>query len=367
MTLLATPFHARAAEANRHNAWETRGGFTLASWYSDAEEEAIAARFGAVIADISWHWRVELSGARAVEFVSRLLTRDVSALEQGSAMEALWLNDAGAVRGAGTVVRLSDTSFLLICPEQDADWIAAAARLYQVEVRDRTHSHGVLSLIGPATLRLLQSSGIEASLASMTIRKTVWRGLDIMVSRLGLGFELWCEPDSALIAWDRLHRAGRNYALRPAGQEALDIVEFESGVMRPGRDYAPARGGVVAQPTPQSLGLSAFVDPGHPFNGRTAVMAAGPDTSPGGVLIDGEMPVAEAPLTHQGRSVGRTLASRFSPALRGAVAFGVLNGAWPASDVIAGATPCRLVALPFVPIPVPIGATESLPAAVQGA
>ena len=63
--LQATPFHARAVEANRLNAWENRGGFTLATHYGSAEEEAVAARFGAVIGDISWHWRAKIVGARA--------------------------------------------------------------------------------------------------------------------------------------------------------------------------------------------------------------------------------------------------------------------------------------------------------------
>ena len=365
MTLLATPFHARAAEVNEFNAWENRGGFTLATCYSHAEEEAVAARFGAALADITWHWRVQLTGPRAVEFVSKLFTRDVTSLAPGTAMEALWLNDAGAVRGAGTVVRFAEDSFLLVSTHEDAEWITGAARLFDVAVRDLTTVEGGLALVGPAARKILTSAGIDGDLPAMTFGRLVWRGLVVTLSRIGLGYELWCEPDSALIVWDRLTAAGRAYALRLAGQAALDSLEFESGILRPGRDYQPARDGFTPQPSPQSLGLSGFVDRAHVFNGRAGMLGAGADALLAGVLLDSDAPVPNVTLTHRGRVVGRTLNSCFSPAMRCAVAFAILEGPWPPSDLMAGPTPCRPTALPFLPIPAPIGATENAPTAVQ--
>ena len=365
MTLLATPFHARAVEANRFNAWENRGGFTLATSYSRAEEEAVAARFGAVAADISWRWRVQLTGPHVAEFVSRLFTKDAAGLAQGTALKALWLNDAGAVRGAGTVARIAEDSFLLVCTLEDADWITGAARLFDVTIRDVTRVEGGLALVGPAVHRILSAAGIDAELPPMTFGRRIWRGLVVTLSRLGLGYELWCDPDSALIVWERLMAAGRPYALRPAGQAALDILEIESGVMHPGRDYQPARDGFTPGPSPQSLGLTGLVDRAHVFNGRAGVLAAGADSSLAGVLLDGDTPVPNATLTHRGQAVGRTLSSRFSPAMRCAIAFAILDGPWPASDLMAGSTPCRAAALPFLPIPAPIGATEHAPADVQ--
>ena len=364
MTLRATPFHARAAEANRFNAWENRGGCTLASRYGRSDEEAVAARFGAVIADISWHWRAEIAGPRAREFAFRLFTRDVSALAIGTAKEALWLNDAGAVRGAGSVARLAEDRFLLVSTLEDSDWVASAARLYDVAVRDVTAEEGGLALIGPTARKILTAAGIDTDVAPMATRRFDWRGLDTVLSRFGLGYELWCDPDGALIMWDRLVTAGRGFALRPAGLEALDILEYESGVTRAAREFRPARDGFAPQPSPQSLGLSGLVDRAHVFNGRTGVIAAGSDASLAGVVLDSEDPVDGAPLTHDGRTVGRMLNSRFSPAMRAVIGMAILADPWPAGRLMAGPTPCRPVALPFLPIPAPIGATENMPASV---
>jgi glycine cleavage system aminomethyltransferase T len=358
--LLATPLHARAVEANRLNAWENRGGFTLATHYGSVEEEAVAARFGAVIADISWHWRVRIVGARAGEFVSRFFTRDASALGIGAALQALWLNDAGAVRGAGTVVRVGPDAFVLTAVQEDFDWLRDAASLYNVTVEEQTP--GVAALIGPASQRILIAAGLNADLPPLTLRKQTWRGIDVMLSRFGFGFEIACLPDDGLIVWDRLRAAGRGQALMPAGQAALDILAFESGLA--GRDFAPARDGFSPQPSPQMLGLCGLVDRAHVFNGRRGFLSAGPDTNLSGVLFAGETLVANTSLAHEGRVVGRILNASYSFVMQRAIAFALLDGPGPVAELRAGNLVCRAVGLPFMPIPGPLGATENATLAV---
>jgi aminomethyltransferase len=361
--LRATPFLARLAEANRRNAWENRNGFTLAS---GDPREALAARFGVVLADVSWHWRASISGVRAGEFVSRLLTRDASRLRPGEALKALWLNDAGGVRGIGTIARLGLESFGLVSAVEDFGWIADAAALYGVAVRDVTEEEGVLTLLGPTSGKVLAAAGLEVDLEPLALRKFFWRGLDVTLSRLGDGYELSCAPDDALIVWDRIVKAGRPFALCPAGQSALDVLDLESGIVRPGRDFVPARDGFSSEPSPQSLGLISLVDRDHAFNGRAGYLAAGPDKVLTGILFDSETPAPQTVLTRGGLAVGRTLGSLVSPALRRAIALAVLDAdaAAPGTALTAGSAACRTTALPFLPTPAPIGsATENPPPA----
>ena len=360
--LRATPFFVRIAEANKLNEWENRNGFTLAS---GDPSEALAARFGAVLADVSWQARASISGARAGEFVSRLLTRDTSQLRPGDALKALWLNDAGGVRGIGTVARLGPESFVLISAAEDFGWIADAAALYGVAVRDVTEEEGVLALIGPASGKVLAAAGLEADLHPLALRKYFWRGLDVTLSRLGGGTELWCAPDDALIVWDRIVKAGHAFALCPAGQRALDILDLESGIVQPGRDFAPARDGFSPDPSPQSLGLDGLVDRDHIFNGRAGT--AGPGKVLAGILFDSETPAPHTVLTRSGLTVGRTLGSLVSPALRRAVALAVVESAAaaPGTALTAGNLTCRTTALPFLPTPAPLPpATEDPPPGV---
>ena len=148
MSLLATPFHARAVEANRCNVWENRQGYTLASHYGSVAEEAVAARFGAVLVDLSWRWQATFSGGAVEAFVARAFSRNGAALASGMSLEVLWLNDAGAVRGQGTLWRLAPERFVLLSPQDDRDWLFYAATLFGVSCCDQS-SNGMLALIGP--------------------------------------------------------------------------------------------------------------------------------------------------------------------------------------------------------------------------
>jgi len=355
MTLKATPFHARAAEANRCNAWQNRGGYTLAAHYGDGAEEAMAARFGAVLVDLSWQWRVQVTGAKVEDFAARCFSRDPATLKPGAALEALWLNDAGAVRGAGTVVRFGREAFVLLAAGEDRAWLEEAVLLFDVAVAPA--AEGMLAVIGPMAEKILRAAGLGTP-APMTLHRLAWGGLEITLSRLGLGFEIGCDADDALIVWDRLRKAGRAFALLPAGLEAFDTLEFESGLLRASRDFAPARDGFAPQPVPQALGLCALVDRAHYFNGRAGFLAAGPDTRLTGLLFEEDAAAANTKLTQDGRVVGRVLVCRYSPALQQHAAIAMLNG--PLSGRLqAGGVGCRAVPLPLLPLPSPAAATEN--------
>ena len=194
MTLWATPFHARAADANRHNAWLTRNGVTLAERYDNVEQEALAARLNVVIADISWRWRVMLEGAAVEAFLSKLVTRDAAALVPGGAFKALWLSDAGGVRGAGVIARLGHETFQLVASAPDRDWIASAAATMQVQMRDVSQESGGLAVVGPYAAATLKAAGLETELEPLAFRKLSWRGIEVTLSRWGEhgGYEIWC-------------------------------------------------------------------------------------------------------------------------------------------------------------------------------
>ncbi|HEV2561886.1 MAG TPA: glycine cleavage T C-terminal barrel domain-containing protein [Rhizomicrobium sp.] len=366
MSLRATPFHARVAAANRGNDWLTRNGVTLARAYDDAHEEALAARFRCVLVDISWRWRVMLEGPHVMEFLGRLLTRDVSQLAPGQALKALWLADGGGMRGAGAIARYGKESFLLVSTAPDFDWIARAASRFDVGMREI--SEGGLALIGPHAGAILQAAGIDFTLEPLSLRKTFWRGLDVTLSRFGEqgGYEIWRDADDGLVVWDRLMRTGAPFGLQPAGITATDILDLEAGIARPIRDYAPARDGNAKTPTPKSLGLEILIDASHEtFNGRAACLAAQETKTLVGLEIDCETPAPFTPLLHNGQIAGHTLTSLYSPALRRAIALAQIeiSASQPGTQLVLTLSPCaetpafrnitaRVTDLPFVSAPI---------------
>jgi glycine cleavage system T protein (aminomethyltransferase) len=365
----ATPFHARAAEANRGNAWSARNGVTLATVYSDSGDEALAARLRVAMADISWRWRLSLEGDRVAELLPRLFTRDASKLTPGQSLKALWLTDGGAVRGTGLVARYGRDKFLLASSEPDFDWFQFAANAFDATARDISAEEGGLAIVGPYAKSVLERGGLDATLEPLQFRKLFWRGLDVTLSRWGEngGYEIWCKPDDGVLVWDRIARAGATFGILPAGLAAMDLLDLEAGIARPGRDYPAARDGFAKQPTPASLGLERLIDHDHTeFNGRPAWLA-NRETEPKtlvGIEIEADRPAPHTPLLLGERKIGHTLNSHYSPALRRAIALAQVerSAAEPGTSLTLTLSPnretpdfrtvaARVVALPFLPAP----------------
>ena len=150
----------------------------------------------------------------------------------------------------------------------------------------------------------------------------------------------------AISVFDRLLEAGRPYALRLAGQEALELLALESGTPIPGLDFAPARSDDATEPSAAMLGLES--------GDATRVLR--------GVAWDGDGPAtgtalfAYDPAT---RVVGEITRSAYSPALGAVIGFCIVDVdvSAPGTGVVLrvigphGATdiPARIAALPFLP------------------
>jgi aminomethyltransferase len=358
--ILATPFHAPASAANRFTRWKIRNGWRLATDYGSAQDEAVAARLNCVVADISWRWRIAIEGCRAEEFLSRLVTRDPAKLAPGMALKALWLNDDGGVRGAGVIARYGLESFRLISTAADHDWIARAAALSDVTVREIGREEGGLAIIGPHARHVVEAAGLDPALELSNFRKIAWRGLDVTLSRFGEhgGYELWCKAGDGAIVWDRIAKAGAAFAIGQAGLDAMDILDLEVGVPRPGRDYEPAREGFGAEPSPFDLNLEALIEDDHKrFNGRAALQGIRKTKARVGLEFDSEIPAPHTPLLRGTETVGRTWSSLCSPALRRAIALAQVNldAAAPGTELVCGGRTARVCALPLLPVPDSVG------------
>ena len=321
----ATPLHGRTASLNLFNRWTPRNGFTLTSDFGDVNQEVLAARTRATLTDISWRWRSFVKGAQVTQYLSRIVTRDVASLHPGESVKALWLNDGGAVRGAGVVARYASDSFLLVSAASDASWFQSAAAALDVSLNDVMQKEGGVALIGPYAAALLKSVGLHTDIPLLGFQKLFWRGLDVTVSRWGEqnGYEIWCSADDCYLVWDRLMHAGASFGIQAAGLLAMDMLDIQAGVPRPARDYLPAKDGFVVDPLVESLGLVRLIDEKHlAFNGRAAwIENRGKSKNVlVGVEIDSEIPASFATLVRNGIPVGRTLASVYSPVLRRAIA-----------------------------------------------
>ena len=319
MSARASPFHVRVAEHNLGNAWITRGSFTLAARYGDARQEALAARAAAVLIDASFMSLLRVYGAGAAKLLSAACAFDADALAPGSARRVFWRADGGGVRGLGMAGRFGATNFVLRSFESDGAWFEAAAKRFGASVRDETAEKGLLFLLGPVAADVLAAVGLHEAALLEPGKHAVfpWRGLSVTVSRWGGlshaldGYEIACANEDAVTVFDRLWRTGQGAGLALAGQEALDTLLLEQGVLIPGMDFTPARDPKAREPLPTSLGLSEI------GSGATRILA--------GMEFDSEEPMAFAPIVLNGMIIGATLRSAYSPVLRRAIALAQLE------------------------------------------
>ncbi len=269
------------------------------------------------------------------------------------------------------MIRYGRQSFQLVSAAQDPDWIASAAARFGVTMHDMTEEEGGLAIVGPYAARLIAALGIDPALEPSAFRRESWKTIDVTLSRFGElgGYEIWCAAPDAPLVWDRVARAGEPFAILPAGLDAMDTLDIEAGVPRPGRDYDGASDPNAVEPLAGELRLAALIDAEHTgFNGAKAALAATPRLRLVGLVIDSAVPAPFTPVTIEGRTIGRTLSSRYSPLLRRAIALAQIETACavvgtavqillPASrNMLPTLAAARIVDLPFLPPPDPITA-----------
>jgi glycine cleavage system aminomethyltransferase T len=197
-------------------------------------------------------------------------------------------------------------------------------------------------------------------LEALAFRKMFWRGLDITLSRFGEhgGFEVWCNPDDGPLVWSRIVDASGPFAMRLCGLNAMDVIDLEAGVPRPGRDYETAHGGFSTSPTPSDLGLESLIDTDHLlFNGRASYLSSPRVRARVGIELNDRNPAPHMPLLRNGQRVGETMSSLYSPALQRAIALASvdLSATEPGARLtLRGGAFVTVVGLPFLPIPDPI-------------
>ena len=345
--LYATPFHARTAARNIYNAWTDRGLFTVPAHFGNTAREALAARFSAVLADISPQGRLRVHGAGAERLLSSALKADLSELAAGRALDVFWTSDGGGVRGIGVLARYGEENFVLEAQDTDMEWFAAAAGVFGARLRDERPEKGVLLLAGPFAPAVLDAAGFvaAATLGPMEHCIVEWQGISLTVARrrAPARFEISCARDSGIAVFDRLALAGRPFALTLIGQEALELLYLESGVPLAGKDYAPTREISGDRPDPAALGLRPATEGERVLVG---VELHDADRHAPAILYLGECEVGRTLHAAHSHALRRTIAlANVDPAHAAAGTELLLGGAGATGE---GKTIAKVVALPFL-------------------
>jgi tRNA-modifying protein YgfZ len=294
---------------------ERRGQSVVAS-YGDAAGEYGAAREAAALVDLPLRGVLEASGPLRQKFLQGMLSHDVAGRAPGQGCLAALMNVKGGVQALLRVLVDGDVVVL----ETELDRIGPVQKTLEhhrvaAPVRFAVRPTSVFALLGPGALRALGEAGVGAPPASPEDHRQVTiEGHTVRIVRAGDmpggGFVLHAAPEDAAAVWNALRAAGA----RPAGHDALDALRVEA--LRPwyGSDvteenllhetglvaerHSPAKGCYVGQEVVARLEARG----GNVNKALRALRLSAPAE-------------AGAPVTAEGREVGRVTTAAVSPRL----------------------------------------------------
>ncbi len=308
-----------------------------------AEYDALINACG--LLDESRRGKLALTGAQAKEFLQGQVSNDVEALVAGTGCYAALLTPKGKMLGDARILDTGEE--LLLDTERVAlqelfNMIRRFRIGYNVEVHKRTLERGLLSLIGPAAITLIDTPGLgtaEHSNAPVTVD-----GIAARVIRTAAGLDLLCLSEDALALSAALVARGAV----EVGEEVAEIVRIEHGRPRFGielddtvipqeaglneRAVSFTKGCYVGQET-----VARLYYRGKPNRRLRGLRCATPVT-PGEELV------------YEDRAVGLVGSAAVSPRL-GPVALAFVRREAPEGATVAvgpSGVPAKVVELPFV-------------------
>lgn len=344
-----TAFHPRQAELNIRDAWGAWNGYKFADYYYDAEYEYFCIRNQCGTYDICPMQKYEIRGGGAEAMLNRMVTRDVSKLRIDRVLYSVWCTDTGRVIDDGTIFKLADDHFILMCGSPSVAWLRKSAFGFNdVAVTDVSESLAGLSLQGPTSCAVLKAMGLDGieKARPFDVVNFPFGDHSLRVSRTGftgdLGYELWIPSDNALDLWDAVYAAGADYGIQPYGEAATNMARMEAGFIMPFVDFNEALKTVHLNhdQTPFELKLDWLVDFEKPhFSGRAALLEErrrGPTWTLTRLDIEGNWP-AEGAIIYSSEScrtsIGYVTSGMWSPAVKANIALAMIRTKYLEGDI----------------------------------
>ena len=243
---LKTPFYSRLAKLDTVNEWHEWKGYSSADSLYCADTEYFAIRNATAVFDLTPMTKYRITGPDALDYLNRLVTRDMAKIRPGRVAYAVWCDDHCQVIDDGTIFHLREGEYRLCSQERHYAWLSAAAIGFDVTITHETEDVAALAVQGPTSYSVLKNMGLDGleELKPFGLTHFDFQGAELMVSRTGftadLGYELWIDPDKAEALWDALFAAGELHGIRAIGTHALELARVEAGFLAAYEEFLPA-------------------------------------------------------------------------------------------------------------------------------
>ena len=339
-------------------------GFAMPMRYRGIVHEHNAVRRAAGLFDVSHMGQIFVQGPHALSFVQHIITNDAARLADCQALYTLMCTEQGGILDDLLVYRLQNEAWILVVnaanTATDLAWMQAHNPM-KAELFDASDLIALIALQGPHSTQILQkitdlpiadlpsfhfvrpAPGSFVGCEKAILSKTGYTG--------EVGYEIYCEKESATRVWEAVRVAGTGLGLEPAGLGARDTLRLEAGYCLHGQDIT-----TNTNPYEARLGWTVKLDKG-PFIGRDALVqirSRGTNSTLMGLLAlqRGIPRRGQAVMSDSGQKVGIITSGGHSPTLGKGIALAYLEDgmAQPGTElVVAGrsALAVRVVRPPF--------------------
>lgn len=226
------------AEVHRQAAarMATVDGWDLPDVFSTVEAEYAAAHDGAVVHDASARGRLRLTGSSRLDFLHRMSTNDLRALQLGQGAATVLTTPIGRIVDR-IIVYVRDEDLIVLTSRGAQSAVAGWLKKYiffndDVQIHDVTLNHGMLSLFGKrareaaAQLAGQDVSGLKLHAWQPGLEQSILARADPIA---GDGFHLLAAESAPLASlWQRALEAGA----APIGEAVFEVLRIESGLPR---------------------------------------------------------------------------------------------------------------------------------------
>ena len=337
-------------------------GWNMPLSYTSIIKEHNATRNNCTMFDVSHMGRIYVSGPEACALLDFLCTRHIATMEISQSRYSHMYKEDGGILDDLIVSRFEDERFLVVCNASNRDkivsWITQHADNKNVKIDDQTRSTAMLAIQGPTTADIADELLPADILKLKRYRFKVGRyvGVEYVCSRTGYtgedGFEFIISNASGKLLANAL--VDPNGAVQGrvtlAGLGARDTLRLEAGMPLYGHELHEDIDSITA-------GQGWCVNLEKDFIGRDAmarIQDQGPKRMMVGLEIEGRrIARQDAPIEHDGQTVGTVTSGTTSPTLGKVIAMGLVDAGLSEAgtdlkvDIRGVKTAARVVPLPF--------------------
>ena len=300
---------------------------------------------------------IEISGPDASSFLNKVLTRDITNVQEERGYYALACTPQGGIFMDGVIFKFNDNKYWYVQADGPfEDWLIAHSSNYNIKITDPKSR--VLQIQGPASLEIMKKASggiIDENMKYFRSGFFDIGGQKLYVSRTGftneLGFEIFSDglKTDHLALWDHLMECGKPFGMEFSASRAMTIRRIEGGIFGNLTD-------IDTSMTPFEAGLGLFVNMDKSdFIGKDSLKEKDKRTCLFGLTCEKAVPAAGSKVILKNKIVGYVTAGVPSPTLQ--IGIGYVRfyepDSWIGQDLLlefpdGDSYEAKIVNLPFI-------------------